>query len=111
MLWHGVHLDFRTATRRLRKSTPFKLADSSQIDIYYPTPRRITRDFAPYFKRTYIEGLGIILPTSDAYGVVEKRARLLRVMQGMDGYVSRVKALAVLADHYWIEFERVTPTP
>ena len=109
MGWHGLHLDFETATRRLRKSTMFQADEGAEpIVIHYPTVGRITRDFAPWFRRVRVEGVGLFLPPSDVFGVVEKRPRLLRLLTVLEGRFARYGALAMLADHYWIEFERVS---
>lgn len=106
-LWHGLHGDLDTATRRWRGSSSFQPdANIPPIRIYYPTPRRLTSDFAPHFRRTYIGGLGVFLPPSDAYGVVEKRARLLRALTGLEAQVSGFPPFAWIADHFWMEFNK-----
>ncbi|RMF80065.1 MAG: class I SAM-dependent methyltransferase [Chloroflexi bacterium] len=105
--WHSLHGDFKTATRRLRKRASFQPGDSTPLAIHYPTIRRLTRDFAPHFKRTYIAGLGLFLPPSDVYGVIEKRPRLLRMLTWLEERFAHLGFLAPFADHYWIEFERM----
>lgn len=107
MAWHGAHLHFRRATRRLRKGVKFKVEASHEMPIYYPTPRRITREFSQWFKRTHIEGLALFLPTSETFGVVEKRPRLLWMLTGLESRFATMPGLAPFADHYWIEFERL----
>ena len=124
-LWHAAQGDLRTATRRWRPGTPFTVngaplspADAAtqnseprtQSLIYYPTIRRLTRDFAPYFERVHVEPLGVFLPASDAYGAIEKRPRLLQTLMRLDDSIGRLSALALLADHYWIEFRRIEAT-
>lgn len=98
-LWHGAHLDFKTAFRRWRKNTTF-----GDITVRYPTIKRITQDFAPHFRRTHIEGIGIFLPPSDVYGVIEKRPRLLNTLTHLENRFGKHAKLALLADHYWVEF-------
>lgn len=100
--WHGLHGSFRTAFRRLRRDTTF-----NGLPIRYPTIRRLTRDFAPYFRRVHVEPLGLLLPPSDVYGVIERRTRLLQTLTALDTRLSKFSLLALCADHYWIEFERV----
>ena len=99
--WHVLHADFRTAFRRLRRDTTF-----GGVPIRYPTIRRLSRDFAPTFRRLHVEPLGLFLPPSDAYGAIERRPRLLRALTALDRRLSNVSQLARFADHYWIEFER-----
>jgi SAM-dependent methyltransferase len=106
-LWHGIHGDFKTATRRWRKSTTFQVDDTTEpIIVRYPTIRRMTRDFAPFFKRTYVQGIGLFLPPSDVFGVIEKHPRLMEMLMNLESRFTRYQFLAPFADHYWIEFER-----
>lgn len=100
--WHGLHGDFATAFRRQRRGTTF-----GALPIHYPSIRRLTADFAPHFRRVHVEPLGLFLPPSDVYAVIERRPRLLRALTALDRGFSRLSPLALFADHYWIEFERV----
>jgi SAM-dependent methyltransferase len=105
--WHGLHGNFKTAFRRLRKKSTFQADSNAQaIPIHYPTIQRLTQDFAPWFRQTHIEGLGVFLPPSDAYGVIEKRPRLLQTLMKLEQCLGYSPKLALFADHYWIEFER-----
>jgi hypothetical protein len=54
-----------------------------------------------------VQPIGLFLPPSDAFGVVEKRPRLQRLLMDLEQRLGRYGKLALLADHYWIEFERV----
>lgn len=105
--WHTAHLNLKTATRRLRSPAAFKVSDEMTLAIHYPPPRRMVRDFKPHFRHIHREGLALFLPPSEAFGVVEKRPRLFRALSGMDYFALRFGWLAALADHYWVEFERV----
>jgi hypothetical protein len=69
--------------------------------------RRLTRDFAPYFRRAHVEPLGVFLPPSDVYGVVEKRQRLFSLLLYLEERFGKSRMLALLGDHYWIEFARI----
>lgn len=101
MGWHGVLGNFRTAFRRQRRDTTFRT-----LPIHYPSIRRLTQKFAPHFRRVHVEPLGLFLPPSDVYGVLERRPRLLRALTTLDQRTAHVSQLALFADHYWIEFER-----
>ncbi len=126
MLWHGAHGDLKTAFRRWRRAgAEFQLHLPSQGEgsrasehtplkltrIFYPTIRRLTRDFAPYFRRMHVEPVGVFLPPSDVYGVIEKRPRLLKRLVSLEERFGQSSRLALLADHYWIEFERTECPP
>ena len=105
MAWHGAHGDFRTATRRLGGSAAFD-AGGDCATVFYPTVARLTDDFAPWFTRSAVRPLGLALPTSDAYGAVERRPGLYRALLAVERRVGGLGPLAELADHYWIEFRR-----
>ncbi|MBC7871706.1 MAG: class I SAM-dependent methyltransferase [Chitinophagaceae bacterium] len=108
IIWHGVHGDFKVATRRLRKNTIFQPEDSViSITVSYPTIRRMTRDFSPYFECIHLESLGLFLPPSDVFAVIEKRPRLLKLLLTFENAFARIPPLALFADHYWIEFRRL----
>jgi SAM-dependent methyltransferase len=106
--WHGVHLDFKTATRRWRRNTTFQPeANAEAMPICYPTIRRLSSDFALRFRRIHLESIGLFLPPSDVFGVVEKRPRLMKLLMKLEEQFAQVSQLALFADHYWIEFERL----
>jgi SAM-dependent methyltransferase len=105
-LWHGVHGDFTTSTRR-RKPATFKPDEHSlPMNITCPTPRELAQDFAPHFRVEQVLPLGVFLPHSAAYGVVEKRPKLLRLLQSLDHITQHVSLLSRYADHYWIVLRR-----
>ncbi len=106
-LWHGLRGDWRTAARRWRQPAVFQpTPEAEPTSIYYPSIRRLTRAFAPAFRRIYVQPLGVFLPTSDAFGAVEKRPRLLGRLLWLDERLGQARLLAPFADHYWIEFQR-----
>jgi SAM-dependent methyltransferase len=105
--WHGLHGDIRTAARRLKGTSSFQLeADGPPLAIRYPTIGAFTRAFAPWFRRTHLEALGLFLPPTDVYGVIERRPRVLKALTALDRRLGRAGALAACADHFWIEFTR-----
>jgi SAM-dependent methyltransferase len=106
IVWHGVHGDFRTATRRLRQSTVAHL-DGSYFRVYYPTPGRLQREFGADFRRTLLWGLGVFLPPSDLYQPVGRRRRLARTLLALERLTALHYPFKLLGDHYWLELERV----
>lgn len=107
-LWYGLHGDWHTATRRLHGKTTFHISGSDEvIPIAYPTVQALTNQFAPYFQRQMVRGLGLFLPPTAVYGAVEKRPRLLKTLIGLENRFGAIRQLALLADHYWIEFIRL----
>jgi hypothetical protein len=74
--------------------------------VIYPRIGRLSRDFAPYFERIHVQPLGLFLPPSDVFGVIEKRPRLMQMLMALEARFAQARLLAALADHYWVEFRR-----
>ncbi|HVU12774.1 MAG TPA: class I SAM-dependent methyltransferase, partial [Phototrophicaceae bacterium] len=106
IVWHGIHGDLRTATRRLRRSTVAHL-DGQYFNVYYPTPGRLQRDFGIGFRRSLLWGLGVFLPPSDLYRGVGRRKRLARTLLRLERATAPHWPFNFLGDHYWLELERV----
>lgn len=105
-IWCALHGDFTTAFRRWRPYSRFAPPGAPPLYIRYPSIARLTADFAPHFRRTHVEGMGVFLPPSAMYPLVERRPALLRGLLALEAGIGRTPALAALADHYWIEFTR-----
>ena len=99
--WHALHWKWEIALRRLRGS------EFEGVHISYPTVQRITDDFAPYFRRVHLMPLGLFLPTSALFDVVQKRPKLMQTLVSLENRFGNISQLAMLADHYWIELERI----
>jgi SAM-dependent methyltransferase len=99
--WHALHWKWDIALRRLRGS------EFEGISITYPTVQHITNDFSPYFRRVHLMPLGLFLPTSALFDVVQKRPKLMKTLVNLENRFGNVSPLAMLADHYLIEFERL----
>jgi SAM-dependent methyltransferase len=105
-VWHGAHLEFKTAFRRLRHETLATLPGGMTLPIYYPSPKELTEAFSPYFQRDSVRGLGVFLPPSDAFGVIDKRPRLMHPLMAAEKRLAYHWPFRTWADHYWIEFTR-----
>lgn len=104
-IWHGLHLNFKTATRRWNGKSLAKLADGASFDVYYPHPHYVKRALAPHFVATNLQGLGVFLPPSDAFAVIEKRPRLSQSLVTWEKRLAHRTPFKFWADHYWLEFE------
>ncbi|GIK62896.1 MAG: methyltransferase [Chloroflexota bacterium] len=107
-LWHGLHLDFRTAFRRFKRETIATLPGGGTLPIYYPSPRQFVRAFQPYFQFERVRGLGVFLPPSDAFGVVDKRPRIMKPLIAAETHLADYWPFRTWTDHYWIEFTRTS---
>ncbi len=105
--WHGLHGDAATATRRWRGESLAVLADGARLPVYYPTPGRLRAAWRPLFRGRALLGLGVALPPSDIYPVIERRPRLARFLVQCEAALAPRFPWRAWGDHYWLELERV----
>jgi 2-polyprenyl-3-methyl-5-hydroxy-6-metoxy-1,4-benzoquinol methylase len=105
-VWHALHGDLRTATRRWRGRTTASIGGVS-FPVYYPTPARLARELGPAFQRRRLSGLGVWLPPSDLYAALGKRSRLARGLLRLEKRTAARWPFPYLGDHYWLEMQRV----
>ncbi|MFP4323367.1 MAG: class I SAM-dependent methyltransferase [Anaerolineales bacterium] len=106
--WHALHGDFRTATRRWSGQRIATLADGAQIPVFYPAANSLCRAARPYFvQRRALCGLGVALPPSDVYPVIEKRPRLTGFLVQCEASLAPRFPWRAWGDHYWLEMERI----
>lgn len=105
IIWYGLHGDSQVALRRFKSQVFQPAPDSLPVKIHYPTIRQITQDFSPCFRRITMRPLGLFLPPSEIFGVIEKRPWLFRSLASMETLMGNSPVLSMLADHYWIVFE------
>jgi ubiquinone/menaquinone biosynthesis C-methylase UbiE len=103
-LWHGLHLDFATAFRRFNRRASAQLPGGRSLTVYYPTPGRLARAFQPHFQQTAIMGLGVFIPPSDIFPVIERRPALARRLVALERQLASSWPFRAWADHFWIEF-------
>jgi ubiquinone/menaquinone biosynthesis C-methylase UbiE len=106
-IWHGLHGNWRTATRRWKKTVTFQPTTPIEgIQVSYPSIRRLRQDMEPYFECVQVMPLGVFVPPSDVYGAVEKRRWLLDKLLFLEKHLGHHALLAPFGDHYWIEFRK-----
>jgi SAM-dependent methyltransferase len=93
------------AFRRFRAAAPAKLG-GEHFEVWYPSPRRVARSLAPYFRMRGVRGIGILVPPSAAEPWISKHPRLVSAMAILDRALSA--PMALLADHVLIHLERTT---
>jgi ubiquinone/menaquinone biosynthesis C-methylase UbiE len=105
--WNLAHLRPRAALRRAR---PARFAtETGALTVTYPSPRALVGEFGAVWRMTRLLPLGLFLPPSELFGVVEAHPALLERLKRWEARAvdSRwASSLARLADHYWIEFVR-----
>ncbi len=101
--WYLGHGDLRTATRRRRGQAVARLG-AEAFPIFYPAPRRLCRDFAPWFRHLETLSLGFWLPPTALTDRIGRHPRLLAVLERLEAYTARMTA--GWGDHYIIVFRR-----
>jgi ubiquinone/menaquinone biosynthesis C-methylase UbiE len=84
-LWELARIaqDFRTATRRLRRSVPSRV-EGVEFTTTYFTPREVRSAFGPSFHAIRLEGLSVLTPPADNKTFALRRPRLYRVLARLD---------------------------
>jgi SAM-dependent methyltransferase len=108
VLWYLFAKDLRKAFRRFRRTgVKAVLAPSSTVTVHYRTVKSLKRMFAPHFRLSRRQGVGILVPPSYAARVVSKFPRLLRVAAQIDRFIGHCPLVRSMADHAVLTFVRV----
>lgn len=101
--WRLLHGQARQAFRRLREPAQAQVGGQI-IPVWYPSPRRLEADFAPWFRRRRLDSLGLWLPPSY---LGRRVARLPRLFAAL-GRIEQATARFTLGwgDHYLLLLER-----
>lgn len=104
--WNGLHLRLKQAARRWSGKAGFTPPNGQPMTVVYPSIGDMTQAFAPWFEISTRRGLGVALPPSEMFSVVEKRAWLAPRLTRLEGFLWRRGWGARLADHVWWEMVR-----
>lgn len=98
-------LDFRAATRRWRGSAMWE-SNGHQLEVRYPTVSSLRRQLAPEFKLLEVKGIGVFLPPSEWFNVVQTRPRLLSSLSAVEKATARWWPFDRLGDHVTVVFQK-----
>lgn len=99
-------LRVRSAFRRFRQGGRAVLAEGSAVRIWYPSPRRLRRDFHPWFRHLDTAGIGVLLPPTDFRHLVDRWPRLFAALASVEQRVGGRFPATWLNDHYLMVLER-----
>lgn len=102
--WHGLRGQWKTAVRRFRQPATARIGDSL-IPIWYPSTRRLRRDFAPWFDCVRLESLGLWLPPSYLGHWVARWPRLFAGLNWLEAKTARLGG--GLGDHFIMVLRRL----
>jgi ubiquinone/menaquinone biosynthesis C-methylase UbiE len=100
--WYLLHGQVKKAWRRWGQATA--VIGQATIPIWYPSARRLCRDFAPWFKHSHTESLGLWLPPSYLGHFVEKRPSFFHRLNQLEKRTTRLTG--GWGDHYITVLER-----
>lgn len=104
--WHLAHGKPKTAFRRLQPGIPAHVGDGKTIPVWYPSPGRLRREFAPYFQHQRTIGIGTLLPPSYLDHLVERRTGTFKCLAWVDRTFGHVYPMTHISDHYLMILER-----
>ena len=90
--------------RRLARGDVHARLGGREFFVRYHRASDIARTFAPWFRLTRRRGIGVFVPPSAAEPWISGHARLLSLLEGLDGATSRL--LAMFGDHVLYRLER-----
>ncbi len=94
------------AFRRLRRRPHARIGDGAAIPVRYPSPRRVRREFAPWFRPQSTVGVGVLLPPTDFRGLVDRWPRLFSRLAALEARLAGAFPATWLNDHHLTVFER-----
>jgi hypothetical protein len=104
--WHLVHGKFATAFRRFRAGGTAHVGNGATVRVWYPSPRRLYAEFAPYFRPVHAAGIGVLLPPSYLAHLVTRQPRFFARLAGWEHYLEERFPWRWCADHYLVVLER-----
>jgi hypothetical protein len=104
--WHLLHGEARTAFRRLQPGVEAHVGMGATVRVWYPSPRRLRTEFAPYFRHLETVGIGALLPPPYLDHLVERWPRMFETLALLDRRLERMFPWTWLNDHYLAVFER-----
>jgi hypothetical protein len=105
--WYAGRGHMRKALRRVRTRPQARFGGSPAIRLVYPSPARVEKSFAPYFRRRRLAGIGIFLPPPFAAVLTDSRPALARRLATVDDRIRYRFPATILGDHFLMVLERV----
>jgi len=105
--WHLLRGKPAAAFRRLRQGAEVSIAPGHAVRVWYPTPRRVSREFAPGFRRLGLTAIGCFLPPPYLEHLEDTRPEMVRRLAALEARWHGVPQLGWLADHFLLKLERV----
>ena len=102
--WHGLRLN-PVAIRRWRGRAGATVGGRT-LPVRYWTPRGLAKDLGPDFRLLSIRPIGVFLPPSDLFPVIERRPGLYAKLAAWETRAGSWPPLAFASDHHLTIFQR-----
>lgn len=102
---HAARGDWRGATRRRRQDTIAHVG-AQAVRVQYPRAAALAGAFAPAFRRTHLEAIGVLIPPPYLSVFAARHVRLMRTLARWEPRVAAVFPFNALGDHYLLELVR-----
>ena len=102
VVWHGAHLHFKAAFRRLPGQATAHL-EGRYFPVYYPSPGWVTRIFGMQWRQQRLMAVGVFLPPSDLYAGIGRRPTFAKRLLRLENATAAHWPFKYLGDHYWLE--------
>lgn len=109
--WYLARGRPRTAFRRLRRGGRAHVGGGATMRVWYPSPRQVRAELAPYFRHCETMGLGVLLPPTFARRLVDRWPGFFDRVAALDRKAGAVFPGTWLNDHYLTIFERTEHAP
>ncbi len=107
MLWYLGRGQPSKAFRRLkRKGSIAHLGPSDAVRVRYPSVRRLKRLFAPHFRLSRWQGVGVVVPPTYMEPLAGRHPRAFQKAVGLERLIDRLPIARATADHLLLTFER-----
>lgn len=103
--WFTARLKPKTAIRRFRSGNEAQVGDG-RLRVWYPSHRRLQREFALHFKTLEVAGVGLLLPPSEMGKLVDRAPGFFERLAAVDRRLAGTVPWRWLNDHYLMVLER-----
>ena len=104
--WHLLHGQPRTAVRRFKRGGEAHVGGGATIRVWYPSPRTLAVEFAPYFVVRDLLGIGCLLPPSYLSPLVDRWPDAFGALAQVERRLAHRWPWTWLNDHYLLVLER-----
>ncbi|MBN1402636.1 MAG: class I SAM-dependent methyltransferase [Anaerolineae bacterium] len=105
--WHLLHLQPKTALRRWRAGAEAHAGGGERVRVWYPSPARLRREFAPSFRHRATVGIGVLLPPPYLGELVDRHPAEFKRLASWELKQAQRLPWRWLGDHYLCIFQHI----